>query len=1220
MLNLTIVDTIATMTLLVMTLLVYENSRLEKDTKKKFYFSCFFIFIAMFSEWAGLMLNGSPIYWIGIHKLVKCMDYIFTPVAGYMIVAQVTQKERVHNIVRAILYMNTALQLVSIFTGWTFYVDGQNVYHHGKYYIVYAISYLLIMASVFIEFFMYGKQYKKTNRGSLVSIFIIVVLAIFFQEVLGYRVSYLMLSIATAFLFVHYSEFSQLLRDESLSYQKEQLETDPLSSLYSRYAYTEDLEQYTKYNSISDSLVVFSIDINELKSTNDRFGHLAGDELIKGAAFCIKKILGEYGKCYRTGGDEFIAFLNVDPSKAYELKMKLIHQADQWKGNLIETLSLSVGYASSQDNNDVGIEKLIQIADEKMYESKARFYLQANKQRRKNEEIDAQESEYTDIIGAFASDVSGLYVIDRKKKEATAYRVSASDHRIRSGVPLEQGFDTAMEHFIEKNVYPDDRALMRQSVQMHFIEEELSAKNSFTYHFRTLMHGEMQFHYMKCMRNVNEDNYDKIIISFCPETNIIARKSVQQVLQLGEIRQVRTVLLVHEFDKRCDVLVKQLENEFNVLTIQEGQEALDLLKEHYNDISIILYQQNTEDLSILEFLKIMQKNALLYSIPVVVLNDLQDEKTEQASFELGAVDVFRSPYNMTVVKNRVKNIIRMNQISGSLNEIEMDDLTNVYTKQAFYYHAKMLIDASPNQSFTIIISDIQNFKIYNAVYGENKGDELLKSIAKLIRKKMHNGIYARYGADQFVAIIKKSDHYSISAEMEKINQDLKYYLQENVVLKFGIYENVDRNISVARMCDRAIFALKSIKHNYGRFYACFDEPVSQRLYKAQMYETKFRKALENQEFVVWYQPKFDLHTRKIVGAEALVRWQQNDEQLMLPSEFLPDFEVNGLIRHLDEYVFRTTCAYQKQWKESGKPLIPISVNLSRSSIYQSNVAQRYKQIIEEYDISPKIVPIEITESAAVGNVEIKPLADAFIQAGFTLEMDDFGAGKSSMAGLAMMHFNTIKLDKSLIDCIGEEQGNLVLMYTVALGKELGLRIVAEGVENEKQLDYLKDIGCEIVQGYYFSPPLAKEEFEKAIIESEAIEIEDGIEYGLTAADTFVRRAMDRMISKMPGGFFTYRNNAEERILSSNPYLWKMYGCESEKEFLEYVGYSFKGMVCSEDIKMVEAYIDQQIQDSSLDMDYVEYSIRRKDGTKIRVVDYGHLEGDIFYVFISEANK
>lgn len=1217
------------LTLLVMTMLVYENSRFDKKTKLRFYLTYFLIAAAMLAEWGGILLNGAPAWTVGLHRWVKCLDYILTPAAGVAIIALISKNDFAKKCLDLILGINILLQCLSIFTGWTFYVDAENIYHHGQGYAVYGIIYVITILGILIEFYLYGKKYSKQNRGSLFAIIMLLITGVLLKEIFGQRITYLTLAVCAVFLFVHYSEFSQLTSDANLQYQKKLLEIDVLSGLYSRYAYTDALKELERLDNLSEQLVVFSMDINELKNTNDELGHLAGDELIQGAADCIRRVLENYGKCYRTGGDEFIAFLYLDDKKAYELIRRLEEETGQWSGVLVDHLSLSAGYAEAKGYPNEKIEKLIMIADEKMYEAKAHFYMQQNKKRRKSEQrgsedIEKKQKEYIDIITALSRDVNGLYVIDRKKREVTAYRISVHDHSIRSGVPLEEGFETSMDRFIHKIVHPDDCDMMSRSVQVDYMERELAVKGTFSVHFRSLTEGEVHFHCMKCIRNYEGDEFDKIIISFSPEDNHVSRRKIQEVLKTKETREKQTILIAEAGEADRKQLQEYLSGDYSVLEAENGEHALALLRREIREISIVLYDQNLPGMDAAAFLQKIRKDAFLSCIPVIVMTDNKDEGMINRCDALGAAEFVIKPLRKVMLNSRINRVIRMKAAAATLDQIEIDDLTGLYTKQAFFYHASTLINASPDEQFSIVISDIQDFKMFNSIYGEKKGDDVLKMLGDYILRTVVNGICARYDADQFVAVIKTPSTGGIRRYIANMQNYVNEECSENFVLKFGIYENLDRNLGIARACDRALIALKSIKHNYDIPYAFFDGPVSQQQYRAQIFEAQFRNAIEKEEFVIWYQPKFNPYTDKVVGAEALVRWKRDDGTVISPGEFLPVFEKDGLVGQLDEYVFRKVCAHQKKWKDRGKDLIPISVNLSRNSMHQINVVKRYKAIADEYGIAPEMLPIEITESAAVETIEIKPLADAFYEAGFPLHMDDFGSGKSSLTGLNLLHFDVIKLDKSLIDYIGDEHGNLVLMYTVAMSRELGLHLVAEGVETVEQLDYLRDSGCDAVQGYYYCRPLPADEFEK--------KVEDNLEtkttvydyrYKMTESDSIVKRTMNRIVQRMPGGFLTYRRDNNQIILS-NRYLWNLFGCENEREFMNYVGGTFQGVVCPEDLEYVQQYIDKQLNEGHTDMDYVEYSILRKDGKKIPVVDYGYLDhqhdGDIFYVFISEVDK
>ena len=559
--------------------------------------------------------------------------------------------------------------------------------------------------------------------------------------------------------------------------------------------------------------------------------------------------------------------------------------------------------------------------------------------------------------------------------------------------------------------------------------------------------------------------------------------------------------------------------------------------------------------------------------------------------------------------------------SEAAADYDLDQATGVYNMQAFIGRAQKLLDDNPHDSFNLIISDIKNFQLITATYGEAKAQALLRDVAQLTKECYTDGVVARYGVDQIVSLYKTP---SLDTKIQ-ISNRFNEYLQQteipNVIIKFGIYEDVDRGISVTHMCSKALLALNTIINDFRRIFAKYDDSTSQKQLKAQTYEAQFNDALANEEFVIWYQPKFNPYTEKIVGAEALVRWQ-TAKGIISPGEFLPVFESDGLIARLDSYVFQHVCAQQRKWLDDGQGLIPISVNVSRCSLFVHDIVERYKAIIDEYDLDPKYVPIEITESVALENLKIKPIADAFANQGFQLHMDDFGSGRSSLNGLNVLHFEAVKLDKSLIDFIGYKNGELVLSYTMALGKELGVQLVAEGVETASQLLFLKHNGCDIIQGFYYSKPLPVAEFEALLQAHGTANLKEELNQMLT--DCAASSEPDALYSHMPGGFFSYEAFGVEKILASNSYLWEMFGFDNEEDFMEHVHGSFKGIVSPEELDQVEESIAQQIKDHYREMDFVKYHIVRKDGTKVPVVDYGHLahqDGkDIFYVFLYEEEN
>ena len=279
------------------------------------------------------------------------------------------------------------------------------------------------------------------------------------------------------------------------------------------------------------------------------------------------------------------------------------------------------------------------------------------------------------------------------------------------------------------------------------------------------------------------------------------------------------------------------------------------------------------------------------------------------------------------------------------------------------------------------------------------------------------------------------------------------------------------------MCDYAYGALEIAKQRPDKDIFWYDESMAREQEAEAKLMPEICSAMDNGEFTFYLQPKCILQTGKIIGSEALVRWISPEKGFISPGQFIPLLEKNGFINKLDVYIWDKVCQTIRRWLDEGRTVLPISINVSRADIYSMDVVRILKGMIEKYNISTEYIEIEITESAAVDNDEIKSIADKFHGNGFPLLVDDFGSGYSSLVTLNMKCFDTLKIDKSLIDYIGDSNGERLLVHTIALAKELGICVTAEGVESQEQVEFLKNIDCDSIQGFYYSKPLPLTEYE-----------------------------------------------------------------------------------------------------------------------------------------------
>ena len=387
----------------------------------------------------------------------------------------------------------------------------------------------------------------------------------------------------------------------------------------------------------------------------------------------------------------------------------------------------------------------------------------------------------------------------------------------------------------------------------------------------------------------------------------------------------------------------------------------------------------------------------------------------------------------------------------------------------------------------VIALDISEFKLVNNVCGNARGDEVLKAIWDVILANCNdNEQAARVNADRFVIFWIESSKKTVTYRIEKLINEIEGISEQLSVPRLypviGI-RAVEKLDDADKRYGEALRAKALVKNRRDRHYAFYDEIDYDTIVENKNLENGFEKALADKKFEVWYQPKFNSHTGKIVGSEALIRWRADDGSLISPGRFIPLFEKNGNIIRLDEYVFREVCRQQKEWQKEGIQILPVSVNISRFSLYYSNVVEKYERIINYYDVDHKYVQIEITESAIIENTVIVELIQKFHDAGFDILLDDVGSGYSSLASLNPMPFDTIKLDKSLVDYVGNEIGEKLLKFIVQLVQSLGMKITAEGVEYKEQLDFLENLNCDDIQGFYFSKPLMLADFSAKLTEN-----------------------------------------------------------------------------------------------------------------------------------------
>ena len=541
----------------------------------------------------------------------------------------------------------------------------------------------------------------------------------------------------------------------------------------------------------------------------------------------------------------------------------------------------------------------------------------------------------------------------------------------------------------------------------------------------------------------------------------------------------RQVLIVEDNALNREILSEILSTQYHVLEAENGQQALDVLQAHGDDVALILLDVMMPVMDGYTFLDRIRADSVLSRIPVIVTTQSDSEEDELIALSHGATDYVPKPYRPRVILHRAASLIKLRETSAMVDQFMFDSLTGLYSREYFFTKVRDVLAEHPETEYNLICSNIENFKLFNDAYGNAEGDRLLREGADITRRMLgDSGFAGRYAADRFLCLARRDREILDRKQFGHLGIEVSPIMR-GTVMRWGIYEIVDRSIPVEQMCDRAMLAANSIKGQYDRYFAIYDEKLRDKLLREKAITDSMEAALAEGQFTVYLQPKYSLTGECLAGAEALVRWIHPQFGFMSPGEFIPLFEKNGFISRLDQYVWEQVCALLRDWQDRGLPPMPVSVNISRADVLRMNLAQTLRELIATYGIDPACLHLEITESAYAENSSpIISAVDELRALGFVVEMDDFGSGYSSLNTLSRMRLDILKLDMRFVQSeIAKPAAQSLLGDIVTMAHRLNLSVVAEGIETRDQVLRLQAIGCDYAQGYYFSRPLPIPEFD-----------------------------------------------------------------------------------------------------------------------------------------------
>ena len=544
----------------------------------------------------------------------------------------------------------------------------------------------------------------------------------------------------------------------------------------------------------------------------------------------------------------------------------------------------------------------------------------------------------------------------------------------------------------------------------------------------------------------------------------------------------RRILLVEDDIINQEMIRESVSDTYDLIVAETGEEALLIIGEQYETLSIVLLDLNLPGIKGIEVLKKIRSVPVYSRLPVIVMTS--DSEAEVECLSLGAIDFIPKPYPASkVILARILRTVELFENRDILRFTERDHLTGLYNKEFFYRYAEQLDLYHKDAQTDAIVFDINHFRTINDRFGKTHGDEILKSIADKALGFVNEagGIACRCDADTFMIYCPHRADYGVVLNALSVPLGDG---ENNVRLRMGVYSDADKTLDIERRFDRAKMASDSVRDNLVSPIGIYDNSMREAEMLADRLINDFPTALRDKQFVVFYQPKFNVRGDEpaLCSAEALVRWKHPKLGMVSPGTFIPLFEKNGLIQELDRYVWSETAAQISDWKKRLNVSIPVSVNVSRIDLYDPDLTDRLLGIVKANGLSVEELLLEITESAYTENSDhIVEKVKKLRKLGFKIEIDDFGSGYSSLSMLSYMPIDALKLDMQFIrSAFGERIDTRLLEAMIRLADSFGVPTIAEGVETAEQVSVLKRMGCDIIQGYYFSRLLPADEFEEFI--------------------------------------------------------------------------------------------------------------------------------------------
>ena len=548
----------------------------------------------------------------------------------------------------------------------------------------------------------------------------------------------------------------------------------------------------------------------------------------------------------------------------------------------------------------------------------------------------------------------------------------------------------------------------------------------------------------------------------------------------------RILIAEDEFINR-EILRLYLQDDYDLLFATNGQEALDIVHENKDTLSLILLDLIMPVMSGMEMLKAVKADPEVAQIPVIVISGDQDSEVE--CLTVGAIDFILKPYpHKDVIIARVVRTIMLIEDRDTISQTERDELTKLYNREYFYHYAEQYDQYHRDEEMDAIVVNVNHFRMINERFGAEYGDDVLRRIGNQLLAAVQgtSAMVCRREADTFLIYCPHGFDYAAILDKASVPLSPNEGDDTPVWMRMGVYAQVDKSLDIERRFDRAKMAADTVRSSFTQRIGFYDSKMHDKELFSERLVQDFDTAIRERQFKVFFQPKYDISGDEpvLASAEALVRWQHPEFGLIPPVVFVPLFEDNGLVQRLDQYVWRETARQIRDWKDRLGMLLPVSVNVSRIDMYDPQLVDTLLRLLEESGLETHELLLEITESAYTQeSVQIIETVRHLRDLGFRVEMDDFGTGYSSLNMISTLPIDALKLDMQFVrNAFNERQDTRMIEVIIDIADYLAVPVIAEGVETEEQMLALKEMRCRFAQGYFFSPPVPADKFEPFILE------------------------------------------------------------------------------------------------------------------------------------------